>query len=292
MSATQVSRWCFTSYKTEMNIDKTHCKYYIYQRELNPETKNQHFQGFLILKRSQRRKKVKEIINDEKAHLEVCNGSDEDNIKYCSKTESRLTEPVEFGDRPKTVQGKRSDLESFKDYMKNNTNKKIEYSEILDKFAGICAKYPKFVKELAVQYKKRIIKEEEKREEMTNIHIIYGETNTGKTTYVKTFKDTYWKDENTIWWDGYDGHEICIFNEWTNKGKYTALELLKLSDHAPYSLQIKGSTGQFLAKNIWITTNLTPDEVTEDLESAHKKAFLRRTSWYIMVNYKLTKVTL
>jgi len=262
------------------------CKFYIFKREKGKKSGLEHWQGFLILKRSQRLKKVKEILNDEKAHVEVCKGTDEENITYVTKLDTKVGEPIEWGERPVSKQGTRSDIETFTKFVKEYDGPKIKYDEILEKFGGICAKYPKFVKEVTTQYKKRIIKERLQRTEMTEMHIIYGETKSGKTTYVKELKDAYWKN-STQWWDDYDGEEICIFNEWTLDSVYKPLELLKLCDHAPLKVQVKGNTVEFLAKQIWITTNLKPDDILSELGKEHKKAFMRRVKWYTMKEYKL-----
>lgn len=235
-------------------------------------------------------KGVKEVLGDNSAHLEPAKGSDDDCIKYCSKTESRYSAPVTFGTAPVSNSGQRTDLEELCDYIKKAPSK-ICWNDLNDKFPSVMARYEKYVKKVAANNGKRILETPLTRNEMTTIHIICGKTGSGKTTYVKELKDTYWKDESNKWWDGYDGHENIVINEWTNPITCDLTVLLRLSDHAPLNLEIKGGMTQMLAKNIWITTNLDKDFIIKQMLDTWRDALLRRIQWYTMENFRLVRCT-
>lgn len=286
----ETNKWVFTSFLEKLDIDEKLCKYYIYQQEKCPKTGKLHLQGFIIFKRSEKFKRVKKILNDEKCHIEYANGSNEDCIKYCSKLDTRVSEPIIFGECPKSRQGTRSDIEEFKNFIKEHKENKILWTEINDKFSGIMAKYPKYITECCKNYNKRIIKSDIKRDSMTSLNIIIGETGIGKSTFLKTLEDSYWKNETDFWWDDYNGEENCIFNEYTNETKYNPTELLKLTDHTPYRIQFKGGSCQFTSKHIWISTNMTIINIMNKVSEIHVEAFKRRVTWYTMVDYKLKKI--
>lgn len=286
----QVTRWCFTIFSNEKTSETelNEIKYLVAQDEICPKTGKLHMQGYVIFKRSQRLKAAQKILGYKSIHLEMANGTDEQCIKYCTKEETRVkdTQPTEYGEKPKLEKGKRTDWVSLKEYLQES--KTTTKKELTDKFPTLMGRYEKGVKSFCKTYKVKLINEDEKRNEMTQIYIITGKTNIGKTTYVKELKDTYWKDENHLWWDNYEGEKTIIINDYTGLGKVNNMELLKLSDHAPYELQQKGGSTQLLAKEIWITTNLTKQEFYKGIMIAeHKKALERRIKWKTLENYKL-----
>ena len=71
-----------------------------------------------------------------------------------------------------------------------------------------------------------------------------------------TIPNAYDVDLDSKWWQGYDGEETIIIDEFRCDMKYGFL--LKLFDSKPLKLQIKHSYGQFRSKRIVITTNIPP----------------------------------
>ncbi|MDR0752375.1 MAG: hypothetical protein LBF12_07365 [Christensenellaceae bacterium] len=70
-------------------------KYAIYQYEQG-ENDTKHIQGFVIYKNSKRFVNVKQDFPT--AHIEPANGSNTDNRNYCTKTDTRIADPVEKGE--------------------------------------------------------------------------------------------------------------------------------------------------------------------------------------------------
>lgn len=101
--------WCFTIHSDNVDLDKDQVKYAVYQREVCPTTKKEHWQGFFVATAPIRFKKAKSILRDPTAHVEKCKGTAEQNIAYCTKEDSRKegTDPVEIGSRASIGQGKR-----------------------------------------------------------------------------------------------------------------------------------------------------------------------------------------
>lgn len=111
---------CFTSYQKEISYDETKLNYIVYQKEVCPNTKKEHWQGYCELKKQMSMRQVKKLFNDNKLHIEARKGTQKQAITYCKKDDSRKDgcEPFEWGKAKK--QGKRSDLEAFVNKMKDN----------------------------------------------------------------------------------------------------------------------------------------------------------------------------
>jgi len=91
-------RWCFTDfidkYKSEEErksflvpklsspqiIDRS-----IVGREICPETKKIHYQGYIEFNTKKRMKQVKDYLASSFIHVEICKGNRDDNVEYCGK---------------------------------------------------------------------------------------------------------------------------------------------------------------------------------------------------------------
>lgn len=144
----RVRNCCFTSYKTELNIATQEedqegqlfplVKYYIYQREICPETKKEHWQGYIEFLKPQYLNRIKEIIGDETAHIEKRKGTQKQAIEYCKKSRTSIINTIhEFGDPG--AQGQRNDLKALYDDIKNGNT----LNEIVDKYPTQFIRYSK-----------------------------------------------------------------------------------------------------------------------------------------------------
>lgn len=92
--------------------------------------------------------------------------------------------------------------------------------------------------------------------------VCYGGTGTGKTHWVneqigERSNDAYWHPGGK-WWDGYDGHDIVVFDDF--RGSWWALwYMLKICQRFPMQVEVKGGMRQLTAHTIYITSNRAPD---------------------------------
>lgn len=96
-------RYCFTLFEYEVPaevfkapLDRT-VRYVVWQEEECPDTHRRHIQGYLRFANAQRMAAVKRIIGKDSVHVSRCNGSEAQNVKYCTKEESRVSGPWEIG---------------------------------------------------------------------------------------------------------------------------------------------------------------------------------------------------
>lgn len=76
------------------------------------------------------------------------------------------------------------------------------------------------------------------------------------------------------WWDGYWQHELVIIDDFY--GWIRLDEMLRILDRYPHRVQVKGSYVQFLAKKIFITSNIEVSSWYKNCESVLIEALLRR----------------
>lgn len=239
--------WMFTNYDL---VEYKHeaITYAIWQKEMCPKTEKIHFQGYLELKEGKSLKWLKEHI-DKKAHWEPRMGSQQHTINYCSKTESRIEGPWIIG-TPKS-QGKRTDIEKiFKDIQAGLSDK-----DILIQSEGASAKFERHINYIRRTMIGNIT-------EKPNVTWIWGDTGTGKSTYVRVHHKDIYKKSNGKWWDGYIGQDTILWDEFDFKLERE--EFLSITDKWQHRVETKGGTVVLASKNIYFITNKDPSEYLAD----------------------------
>lgn len=113
-------------------------KGWMFQLERCPDTGRLHYQGFFIFENPRAFNPVREMIAPH--HLERMKGRVSQNVIYCGKEDSRVLGPWRFGELPEN-QGKRNDLEAFKEAVRNGAN----FYDLMEEHSNVVAKHPGFV---------------------------------------------------------------------------------------------------------------------------------------------------
>lgn len=190
----QVFRWCFTSYEEVSPFTGLHplCNYIVFQKELCPTTNRLHFQGFFTLKVKSRLSQVKSKFSDV-WHFEAAKGSNGQNRTYCTKVDSRIDGPWEFGEFIEAGSKKRKNLERFQE---EPEELKIADPKVYRRCLAIVTNQrfnnvilPSMDRSWQVYLSSLISSEPDKR----TIYWVYGdEGNEGKTTYAETLIQKGW----------------------------------------------------------------------------------------------------
>lgn len=108
------------------------------------------------------------------------------------------------------------------------------------------------------------------------VYVYWGATGLGKSrrAWEEAGLSAYPKDPNTKFWDGYQGQENVVCDEY--RGNISISNLLRWFDRYPVIVEIKGSSTILVAKKVWITSNLHPRDWYPDLDQATMDALLRR----------------
>lgn len=249
--------WCFTAWEEHQPErpepqDMKTIKYWVVGREICPETKKVHWQGFISFKNARKPSGVQKLIdkdNWKKVHVEpkLQHSSFDDCRDYCIKD----GDAKEWGELPQ--QGARNDIKNFYEDIK----KKRKYLEIADDHTECMAKYLKFYKETKFQVAREDVKFEE-----IEVNVIVGPAGCGKTrSVVEKHPDVYWVEptnSGTVWFDGYDGQEAILFDDFYGGVKYS--QMLRFLDGYKFQLPIKGGFTWKQWKKVYITSNKHPDQ--------------------------------
>lgn len=114
------------------------------------------------------------------------------------------------------------------------------------------------------------------------VFVLYGPTGTGKShrAWAHAGLDAYPKSSTSIYWDGYQGQEMVVMDEF--RGKIGIEHLLTWFDKYPVCVQNKFGGCVLNAKTIIITSNLHPKDWFPDLDETTIQALLRRLTIFFV----------
>nr|QKN88898.1 MAG: replication-associated protein [Cressdnaviricota sp.] len=191
-------------------------------------------------------------------------GTADENRIYCSKDK----EYKEFGEpRPDKKQGDRKDL--------------VDVRKIVSGGGGICAlfmleKCPNMQQiRVAESYLKYM---DSKRDWEMKVINYWGESGTGKSRKAREeFKDKKYYCKNTMdkWFDGYDGEEWMILDDFRDSWM-SLTDFLSLTDRYERLLECKNGNRQIKAKIIIVTSIKPVSEWYAHATGEPKKQLLRR----------------
>lgn len=228
-------------------------RFLVCQLEKAPTTNTQHLQGYVILETKSRMTWLKSNFENS-LHLEVRKGTHQQAKDYCTKEDTSVEGqvPLIIGEDP--CQGKRSDLLA----VKADLDAGATMTDIADNHFGAFLRYNR-----AFYLYKNL--KSERRSWITKVHVYYGESGAGKS-YRASYEagpDVFYlpqpnSSSGAVWWDGYEGQASVIIDEFY--GWIAHAFMLRLCDRFPMKVQTKGGNVEFLAKDIYITSNKAPED--------------------------------
>lgn len=256
MSAANGKNWCFTVFGLDAPHDwleevwgKGVATYLVGQEECAPTTGEIHLQGFVSFKQKKRLTWIKKNIHAT-AHFEPAKGTAQQNRAYCTKADSRVSGPWEWGEC--VTQGRTAGLEeACKLVAARATDEAIAQA-----LPGVFVRHFRGLQEL-----RRALKiTPEQRTWLPELWVLIGASGTGKSRWAReTFPDAFWKSPGTAWWDGYWGQDTVVLDDFS--GRFMPLtDLQHLLDGNPMQVEVKGSSVPLLARRIVITSNWPPED--------------------------------
>lgn len=237
-------RWCFTinnpTKADEQAVEAIPCKYVICGREIGEEKGTPHLQGYIELDKASDVAVVCRMLGG-RAAVFACNGSQEQNVEYCSK------ESVWHERGTKARPGTRNDLQAVKAVVKN-TGRMRDVIEVASNYQAVRGG------ELLLKYIGPT------KREVPEVYWYWGASGSGKTrrAFEEAGDDVWVSSRGLKWWDGYDGHKCVIIDDF-REDFCTFHELLRILDRYPYRVEVKGGSRMLLATKIWVTCPKPPD---------------------------------
>ena len=119
---------------------------------------------------------------------------------------------------------------------------------------------------------------EEPRDWKCDVKVYWGGAGVGKSRRCRDEEkdaDIYTKNDGTMWWDGYDAHEVVIIDDF-RPSWWKLTEMLSLLDRYEKKVQFKGGYRQFKPRRIYVTSNAHPKEWYAGCEWNAVEQLLRR----------------
>jgi len=233
---------CFTSF-IDFEPDYDKINYYVFGKEVCPNTGREHWQCFMQLKNRCGLSTVKKIIGDECAHIEQRKGTVQEASDYCKKD----GDFVEDGEM--TSQGKRTDIDAIKKLVNEG---KLE--EAIDASPNYqCMK----MAELLYKYKKPKARD-------VDVEWWYGESGKGKTRKAfEQYPNAWISGKSGDFWNGYTGQDVIILDDF-RRTWCEFRDLLRFLDRYPLYINVKGGYIPAEYTKVIITCPHAPEKLYRD----------------------------
>lgn len=250
MAAARSRGWIWTLNNPEGHIDMeaiAGLAYGVYQLEVGANG-TPHYQGYFEFTSRKSFAQLRQMLP--RAHLEQRRGSPVEARRYCTKEDTRRDGPWEFGDPPAGA-GARKDIDELRQLVHSGASEK----DVADSHTGMYLRYTNGIR----NYMRLVQKSSALRD--VYVAVYYGDSGAGKT--YKASQDNpeaYWKMPDNKWFDGYNGESTVIIDDFGSGDSvpFSYRMLLRLLDRYPLMVEVKGSSVNFVATKIIMTSNFHP----------------------------------
>lgn len=222
------------------------------QKERCPTTERLHLQFIVQFARSTTLGGVRKRVHAQ-AHWEPVYGSMAQAKAYCTKEETRVDGPWEFGQM--SMQGKRRGLDDAVEAVKGG----MPLHEVAAEYSLAWVSHGRGLTSLRQQ----LGLESDRRRfgpDGPEVWVLWGPTGTGKSRFAaERWPDAFWKAPDDKWWDGYRGQETVVIDDFKDYGM-RLIDMQRLLDRYPLWVEVKGGSIPMLATRYVLTSNTPPCE--------------------------------
>lgn len=258
-----LNNWTSDEYEIIVKKWPKIANYFVVGKEICPTTGAPHLQGYVEWKSSKRWTTMHNIFKG-RAHWEARKGTAKQAADYCKKD----GDFIEHG----TIsnQGARNDINAAMELISNG----VSEIDVFEQCPEVAMKYIKGMDRYRLLCQKRSTKGYNKKD----VRVYWGDTGTGKTRsameeFPGAFKLT--AGITGLWWDGYDGEECVVIDEFRGNNCPLSM-LLTILDGYATQVSVKGGSRILNANTIIITSNIAPDCWYENADERSKDALMRR----------------
>lgn len=213
-----------------------------------------HLQGYCEFNSRVRLPAVKAAIGN-RSHVEPRKGTFWEAYEYCCKDgDFRQGGKPRIDDMERGQSGKRTDLERIRLGIIAGQEEKT----IADTYFSQWVRYNQSFRQYADMCRDRVDRPG------LRVILLHGPPGTGKTRLVWEFARSKElqlfsvPDPGLRWFDGYNGHDIALFDDFAGNSDYRFL--LRLLDRYPLDVPVKGRFVYWEPTYIFITTNVQPED--------------------------------
>lgn len=229
------------------------------QKEMGGTTNYEHWQVMFILAAKATLVRAKQILAVQSAHIELTRSAAAEDYVWKEDTRIEGTQ-FELGTKP------------------HRRNSKADWEDIWKKAKeGLVEQIQPDVRIQHYRTLRTIRADYARPEPMERVcFVFWGATGTGKSrrAWDEATFEAYPKDPRTKWWDGYQGQENVVIDEF--RGAIDIAHMLRWLDRYPVLVEIKGASVPLKAKKIWITSNLPVEQWYLEADPETRLALLRR----------------
>ena len=229
------------------------CKYLIVGKEVGDKG-TPHLQGFVCFKNQKTLSALKKI--NDAAHWEITRGTLSQARDYCKKDNDFL----ERGEMPMDQKAK-GDSEKERWATIINLAEAGDWDTLKSEYPDVYGPKLKNLEHINKKRKRDLSKIDGEMEH----EWIVGETGTGKTrSATDRYPDAYIKEPTSIWWDGYNGEEVVIIDDFDKFQVKQGGDMKRWLDRYPFQAQFKGGMEKIRPRRVIVTSQYTPEEIWDD----------------------------
>lgn len=279
--------YCFTlnNYTEDdialLSVINEKIRFICWGQEIAPETGTPHLQGYVEFKTPLRIAGIKKLnVSFARMHLEVRRGTRDEAKAYCAKGDQSKEEfettgtngpnyglnvaYFEFGNWEAGGSGSRNDLGVIRNLAITEGMRGVALTGNMQQIK---------VAEAFLKY------HEEPRDWLTEVFWFWGPSGSGKSRAARELfanADFFVKNDNSKWWDGYDGHEAVIIDDFRDSW-WSLTEMLSLLDRYEKRVETKGGWRQFKPKQI-VVTSIHPPSHMYRIADEDSRQLIRRVT--------------
>lgn len=201
-----------------------------------------------------------------RSHIESRRGTAKEAYDYCTKEDTRVKGPFTLGQSWQCLEEKKAGRSKIFGEIVDLIWKGTRLSEIaeMDEYKECYARHHKCFAAAAEMYLCNSVPSWRDVE----VILFVGPTHTGKTRMAMELAEVYGgpkgyyvidaTNNNTVWFDGYDGQEVLVIDDYQGWIKFRTL--LRILDGYRIRLERKGGFVYAKYKKILITSNVMPEE--------------------------------
>ncbi|AUM61705.1 Rep [uncultured virus] len=276
------ARWMFTFFPTtdaRPNALPDGAEYMIFQEERGHQQDHLHLQGYVRFKTRKTFKQVQKIFATcglKDAHLGFAKKPELACIRYCSKKDTQVSTPTEFGSREEHAgeQGHRSDLDAVASALKAGTS----YAKVCLQFPEQAIKYSHGIRELANC--QRMEQWKHQWREAITVTVLFGPTDTGKSWRVRSAEkeELYTVDPGRGPFDHYQQEPAILFDEFGTGEHFPVNFMKRCLERYPQKLDCRYGDNYAAWTRVYIISNDPPQTWWFAATLVDKQAFWRRVT--------------